>query len=134
HEIKTGVAVEAVEELRARAGLDDVPAHVRDHRCVQSGYGSGPLATSDGFDTEFHAAVEQDLHAHAYPEDRAAGFEPFRDDLVPADGAQARHARLERADARHHQTVGGSRRTGVGGDLDISADSLQCALGRPEVA
>src|SRR6185312_12392778 len=45
HEIKTGVAVEAVEELRARAGLDDVPAHVRDHRCVQSGYGSGPLAT-----------------------------------------------------------------------------------------
>ena len=47
------------------------------------------------------------------------------------DFSQARHARLESADAGHHQSVGGRGGTRVGGHLDRRADPLQCALGRP---
>ena len=92
------------------------------------------MTAADAFDTELQTPIEQNLHAHAHPEHRAAGFEPFGDDLVPADGAQTRHAGLERTDARHHQAVGGHRRTRIGGDLDGRADTLQRALSRPQVA
>ena len=58
-------------------------------------------------DPELDAAGEQDLHADADAEHGPARRHPVGDDLLPADLAQPRHARLERADPGHHQTVGG---------------------------
>ena len=84
--------------------------------------------------TELHTAGEQDLHADAHPEHRPSRRHPFGDDLLPADLAQARHARLERADTGHHQPVGILRRTGLGGHLDVGADALQRSLSRPQIA
>ena len=80
--------------------LDGVPAHVRHDRRLEPVDRAGPLVAALGVDAVLDAPLEQDLHADADAEHRAAAGEPAADDLVAADAAQPCHARGERADAR----------------------------------
>lgn len=82
-----------------------------------------------GVHPELDAMREQDLHADAHSEHRAAGLHSLGDDLVAVDLAQSGHARRVRPDSRHQQSVGSRRRVGIGGHLDLGADPLQRPLG-----
>src|SRR5215207_4178017 len=134
HEIEAGGGVDAVEQRGAGRRIDDVPAHVRDHRGVQPDDGARPLPAAGGLLAELDTAGEQDLHPDAHAEHRSAGRDSVGDELVPADLSQTGHARLERADAGHHKPVGVARRVSVGGHLDVSADALQRPLRRSQVS
>jgi hypothetical protein len=80
------------------------------------------------------AAREQDLHADADAEHRAAAGQPAADHPVAADRAQALHAGRERADTGHQQAVGLQRGPEVGGHLDLGADPFQGPLRGAEIA
>jgi len=97
----------------------------------QPGHRPRPLSAARRLNPKFDAAGEQDLHADADPEHRAAGGHPLGDDPLPRDLAQAGHTRFEGADAGYHQPVGGRCRTRVGGDFHRGADPLQRTLSRP---
>ena len=73
---------------------------------------AGPLAAALGVVPVLDAALEQDLHPDADAEDRSAAGQPPPDDPGPVDGAQARHAGGERADAGDDETVGVGRPAG----------------------
>src|SRR6476469_3400438 len=134
HKIEPGGGVESLEQRAACRGVDDVPAHVRNHRSIEPDDRAGPLTAALRLDAEFHAAGEQDLHAHAHSEHRQACGDPLGDDLVAADLAQAGHACLVCTDAWHHQPVGARGRIGVCGHLDVGTHPFQRALRRPKVA
>jgi hypothetical protein len=87
------------------------------------------LPAADGLHAELDAAGEQDLHPDADPQHRAPSSHPFGDDLLAAHRVQPGHARRERADTGNHQSIGSSRRVGVGGHLDRGPGPLQGALG-----
>ena len=134
HEVEPGIGVQPLEQPTARRGVDDVPAHVRDHRGVQTGDRSGPLTATPTLDSELNTAGEQDLHADADPEHRTACRHPLSNDAVTADGVQPGHAGFERADTRYHQPVGLKCSVSVRGDFDIRPRPLQGALSRPQIA
>ena len=128
------VASIPLEQRGACRRVDDIPAHVRDHRSVQPNDGAGPLPAAGRFQAELHASREQDLHADAHTEHRPSRRDTIGDDLVPADLSETGHARLERADAGYHESIGVKCRVVVGGHFDVGADPLQRSLGRPQVA
>ena len=96
--------------------------------------GAGPLAHPGGLDAVLDAALEQDLHADADPQDRSATGQSPPDDPIPADGEQSGHARRVRPDARYHQSVGVQRRIEVGRHGHLGPDPLQRAGGGRQVA
>ena len=67
---------------------------------------AGPLAAALGVVAVLDAALEEDLHAHADAEHRAAAGQPAADDPGPVDGAQPGHAGGEGADAGDDEAVG----------------------------
>ncbi|CNV17703.1 Uncharacterised protein [Mycobacterium tuberculosis] len=134
HEIKPGVDVQPFEQRAARSGIHDIPAHVRNHRGLKSNDRPRPVPAAWRLHTEFDPASKQNLHTDTDPQHRAAGGHPLGDDSLSADLAQARHARRESTDARHHQSVSGHCGVGIGGYFDLGAYSLQRTLGRPQVS
>ncbi len=82
---------------------------------------------------ELDALGEQDLHADADPEDRAARLDPAGDHLLAADAVQPGHAGRERAHARDHQAVAPGRGVEVGGYRDVGAHAGEGALGGAQV-
>ena len=105
HEVEA-LVLDAAEERRALAGLDGVPAHVRQDRRVELGHDARPLAEALGVDAALDAALEQHLHADADAEHRASAGEPPLDELVAAARAQRLHDGAEGADTRDDQPVG----------------------------
>jgi hypothetical protein len=87
HEVEP-LVLDAAEEARALAGLDRVPAHVRQHRRVELGDDARPLAHALGVDAALDAALEEHLHADADAEHRPAARRAALDELVAAAGAQ----------------------------------------------
>ena len=77
-----------VEQHAARGAVDLVPAHVRQDGGLQLLDDAGPLAAALGVVAVLDAAVEQDLHADADAEHRAAAGEPAADDLGPSTALQ----------------------------------------------
>ena len=129
HKIEPGVGIHALEQPTARCGIDNVPAHVRNHRRVQSGDLTRPLAAPGALNPELDAPGEQNLHADTHAEHRPAGRYPFGDDAVPVDRAQSAHTGLKGSHARHHQAIGCHGRGAISRHRDIGANTLQRTLG-----
>jgi hypothetical protein len=106
---------------------------VRQDRGVKALDGAGEDAAAFGAQAEFHAFGEEDLHADADAEDRAAGLDPARDHLLAADAPDARHAGGERADAGDDEAIALGGLVKVGGDRDIGADAGEGAFGGTQV-
>jgi hypothetical protein len=100
---------------------------------VQPADGAGPFGQARGLDAVLDATGEEDLHADADAQYRAAAGQPALDDPVPASLVQALHAGGEGTDPWHQQPVGRHGRVEVTGDLDIGADMGQGPLGGAHV-
>ena len=94
---------------------------MRQHRRLERLDDAGPLAAALGVVPVLDAALEQDLHADADAQHRAAAGQPAADDPRPVDGAQPGHAGGEGADAGDDEAVGVERGLRVGGDGDVGA-------------
>ena len=88
------------------AGLDGVPAHVREDGGVQLGDGARPFAEAVRIDAALHAALEEHLHPDADAEHGATAREPPVDELIAAARPQRLHDGVVRADAGHDEAVG----------------------------
>ena len=80
-----------------------------------------------------HAPFEEDLHAHADPEDRAASCDAPADEPGAVDRFQLLHDGGEGADARDEQAVRRLDRVRAAGQLNLSADVLEGPHGRADV-
>ena len=82
---------------------------MRQDRRLQLLDDAGPLAAALGVVAVLDPAVEEDLHADADAEHRAAAGQPPADDPGAVDRAQPGHAGGEGADAGDDEAVGVQR-------------------------
>ena len=133
HEVEV-FGFHACKQPAAVGRLDGVPSHVREPLGIQTLNQPWPDAAAFGAYAVLDTRLEQHLVTHADGKRRSPVTAPLGDDLWSANGSQARHARGERADSGHDETVGRGDAVTVGGQLDACSCSLEGFRRRVHVA
>src|SRR5689334_4966518 len=134
HEVEPRPVRNAREQHRANRWRYRVPPHVRQHCGPQRLDPAAQHAETRGLLAVLDPRIEENLHAHADPQNRAAATHSLDNRRAAVHRGEPRDARREGADAGHDQTVGLNCRLGIRGHRDIGSDALERPLGGAEIA
>src|SRR5512133_1860996 len=133
HEVEV-FGFNACKQPAAIGRLHGVPSHVREPFGIQTLNQPWPDAAAFGAYAVLDPRLEQHLVTHADGKRRSPVAAPLGDDLWSANGSQARHARGERANARHYQAIGSYSKPGIASHVDLGSGTSDCPFRRADIA
>jgi len=134
YEVEPRSIWDAGEQHRANRRRYRVPSHVRQHWRLQRLDPAAQHAQTSSLLAVLDARIEENLHAYADAQHRAASTRSLDDRRAAVHRDKPGHARREGTDAGYDQTVGVSRRLGIRRHRDIGPDALERALRGAEIA